>query len=102
MSHASGPDAHAVHTKTYLAVFVALMILTVVTVSVSGLHLAVPIAIAVALVIAGIKGSLVASYFMHLKGEKRWIYLSLVITVVFFLFLLFIPLWTIQDKIVYR
>lgn len=75
-------------------VFVGLAFLTVVTVSVSYLHLATSAAILVALVIATIKGSLVASYFMHLISERKLIYIVLLFTVLFFAVLMFLPVAT--------
>ena len=87
------------HTKIYINVFLALMVLTIITVAVSYVHLAIPLAILVALVIATVKGSLVASFFMHLVGERRIIYASLLLTVVFWVFLMFIPLLTQSDHI---
>jgi cytochrome c oxidase subunit 4 len=85
--------------RTYIAVFVALMVLTVVTVAASSVHMAVPFAITVALIIAIAKGSLVASVFMHLSHEKKIIYASLVLTVVLFVFLIFLPVFTDADQI---
>ena len=85
--------------RSYMTVFVMLLIFTVITVGVSRFHAAVPVAIAVALVIAGMKGSMVAGIFMHLNHERRWIYGSLILTVVFFVVLLFIPLFTSLDSL---
>jgi cytochrome c oxidase subunit IV len=82
------------HVKAYIAVFVALMVLTIVTVAISYLHLSLPVAVAVALLVATIKGSLVACYFMHLISEKKLIYAVLVLTVVFFAVLLALPVVT--------
>ena len=82
------------HVRVYITVFVALMALTLITVAVSYLNLSTPMAIAVAVFIATIKGSLVACYFMHLISEKRLIYAVLVITVVKFVALLFLPVLT--------
>jgi caa(3)-type oxidase subunit IV len=48
-------------------------------------------AIAVALVIALVKGSLVAAYFMHLISERRLVYAVLALTVFFFGVLLWGP-----------
>jgi cytochrome c oxidase subunit IV len=45
------------------------------------------------------KGSMVASIFMHLSHEKKWIYGALLLTVVFFIVLLFVPLATVSDTI---
>jgi len=91
-------DHHAAdidrHVKVYITVFVALMVLTLVTVGISYLELSVPVAIAVAMLVATIKGTLVASYFMHLLTEKKLILAVLVLTVAFFVVLLFVPVIT--------
>ena len=87
------------HVKVYLMVFAALMVLTVITVGVASLSLTIPLAIALALVIATVKGSLVASYFMHLVSEKSPIYWTLMLTAVFFVALMFLPLLTMLDGI---
>ena len=79
------------HVRVYITVFVALMALTVITVGVSYLHLSVPLAVTVALLVATVKGSLVACYFMHLISEKKLIYAVLALTVVFFIALLALP-----------
>ena len=98
---ASMTSDHAVdidrHVKVYITVFVALMVLTIVTVAVSRFHLPVPIAVTVALLVAIIKGSLVACYFMHLISEKKLIYAVLVLTAVFFVVLLTLPIFTVSD-----
>jgi cytochrome c oxidase subunit IV len=84
--------------RVYIRVFVALMVLTVITVGVAQLHLPVGLAITVALFVAIIKGSLVALFFMHLSHERKAIYSTLALTVVFFLFLMAIPKWTEDDN----
>ena len=75
------------------------MALTIVTVAVSYLHLPVKAAIAVALLIATVKGSLVACYFMHLISEKKLILWVMLLTVAFFVVLLLVPTFTVVDKI---
>jgi caa(3)-type oxidase subunit IV len=85
--------------RTYLKIGAALFVFTGVTVAVNQIHLAVPFAITVALIIAGTKGSMVASVFMHLSHEKKWIYGALALTVVGFFILLFVPLFTVLDGI---
>ena len=94
-------DSHPIdidkHVRTYILVFVSLMVLTLVTVSVSYLHLPVHQAIMVALVIATIKGSLVACYFMHLVSEKKLIYAVLALTAIFFIVLIALPSFTVHD-----
>jgi len=87
------------HVRAYILVFVALMALTLITVAVSYLHLPVNQAIMVALLIATVKGSLVASYFMHLISEKKLILWVMVLTVVFFIVLLLFPTFTATDRI---
>ena len=98
--HAATSD-HAVdidkHVKVYITVFVALMVLTLVTVAISRLHLSVPIAVTVALLVAIIKGSLVACYFMHLISEKKLIYAVLGLTIFFFIALMALPVITFGD-----
>ena len=98
--HAATSD-HAVdidrHVRVYITVFVALMVLTIITVSVSRLHLSVPIAVTVALLVATVKGSLVACYFMHLISEKKLIYAVLALTAVFFAALLALPAITVSN-----
>jgi cytochrome c oxidase subunit 4 len=85
------------HVRIYITVFVALMVLTIITVAIAELHLPVHIAISIALLVATIKGSLVACYFMHLISEKKLIYAVLLLTVVFFIALLSLPVVTHSD-----
>jgi cytochrome c oxidase subunit 4 len=85
------------HVRIYITVFVALMVLTVVTVAISRLHLSVPMAVTVALLVATVKGGLVACYFMHLISEKKLIYVVLIITVAFFIALMALPVITWSD-----
>ena len=70
-------------SKKYGWVGLSLLLLTVMTVTVSRLNLGFALAIFVALLIATLKGSLVASCFMHLASEKKVIYLLLLFTVLF-------------------
>ena len=85
------------HDRIYIMVFVTLIVLTVVTVTVSRFHLPVPVAVTVALIVATIKGSLVACYFMHLISEKKLILAVLALTAVFFAALLALPIFTVSD-----
>ena len=82
------------HVKIYFRVFAVLAILTIVTVTVSYLHLPLWPAIIIALLIATLKGSLVAGFFMHLFYEKRLIFIILALAVSFFLCLLLLPVVT--------
>jgi cytochrome c oxidase subunit IV len=85
------------HVKVYISVFVTLMVLTIVTVAISRFHLSVPVAVTIALLVATIKGSLVACYFMHLISEKKLIYAVLALTVVFFIALMALPVITHEN-----
>ncbi len=96
-------DEHAVdvkkHVRIYITVFVALLALTLITVAVSYLHLPTAPAVVLALVIATIKGSLVACYFMHLISERKLIFVVLTFTGIFFLGLLLLPYFTELDAV---
>ena len=85
-------------TRTYVLVFVALAALTLITVAVSYLDLTIGAAVVVALLIASVKGSLVAGFFMHLIGERKLIYYVLLLTLVFLVALIFLPMGTIADN----
>jgi cytochrome c oxidase subunit 4 len=89
--HAADIDRHV---RIYITVFVALMVLTIVTVAISRVHFPVAIAVTMALLVATVKGSLVACYFMHLLSEKRLIHAVLALTVAFFVVLLALPVLT--------
>ena len=92
--HAADIDRHV---RVYITVFVALMVLTIVTVAISRYHFPVPIAVTMALIVAIVKGSLVACYFMHLVSEKKLIYAVLALTAAFFVVLLALPVLTVHD-----
>ena len=92
--HAADIDRHV---KVYITVFVALMVLTIITVAISRFHLPVAMAVTVALLVATIKGSLVACYFMHLISEKKLIIAVLALTAFFFVALLTLPVVTVHD-----
>jgi caa(3)-type oxidase subunit IV len=85
--------------RTYMMIGAALLVFTGITVAANLLNLSVPAAITLALIIASIKASMVAAVFMHLNHEKRWIYGSLILTVAFFVILMFVPLFTTMDSL---
>jgi len=86
------------YVKTCIAVFASLMVLTIVTVAVSYLHLDTPSAIAVGLLVATVKASLVALFFMHLISERNAIYYLLCLTAMFFLLLMYLPSGWYHDE----
>ncbi len=65
--------SHDQGNRTYLLVWAALIVLTGVTVAVSYVHLGM-MNVVVALLIASVKASLVALFFMHLKQESRLVW----------------------------
>ena len=82
------------HLRVYVMVFVALAVLTVVTVALSYLQLPTALAITVAMVVATVKASLVAGYFMHLLSEEKVILWLLLLCAAFLVFLFALPLGT--------
>ena len=99
MAHDQAHDIKA-HVRLYYKIFGTLLALTLITVAVSYLHLPRTPAVALALAIATFKASLVAMFFMHLKGERRIIFWSLYVTAVFFVLVFALPMWTEGDHIV--
>ncbi len=103
MAQTHSVDEVKKHVRVYLMVFGALAVLTVVTVAVGYLHLPIGPALAVALVIALVKGGLVASYFMHLVSERKVIYWVLILTGVFLvcMFIIFVSAYHDQEGSVF-
>jgi caa(3)-type oxidase subunit IV len=85
------------HIKTYLTVGGALLVLTGVTVAAASLPGGVATHVTIALIIAALKGSMVAAIFMHLNHEKMWVYGSLALTAAFFVVLMMLPGFTTAD-----
>ena len=99
MSSEHSTESIQEHIRVYLMVFGALGILTVVTVLASYLEISTSEGIFLALIIASVKASLVAGYFMHLITEKNTIIWILILTVVFFFVMLFLPLVSFTDQV---
>ena len=87
------------HIQVYIKVFIALAILTLVTVAVSYLNVSFIEAFFIAMTVATIKGSLVLGFFMHLISEKQMIIWILVATLISFIILMFIPLINVTDQV---
>lgn len=91
----SEQDNHIVSTKTFVSIWIALLILTVITVTVAKLDLGA-FSTFTAIVIASIKAGLVLWFFMHLKYEKRLLKLLLlvpIITLAVIIGLTFVDVW---------
>ena len=82
--------SHGVKYRTYIRVWLGLIILTATTVSLAGMNLR-RLAILSALLIAGTKSGLVLTYYMHLKSERLLIF-KVLIPLVLAVFLVFIIL----------
>ena len=72
--------------RIYFVVWGALIVLTAVTVAVSYVHLGL-MNVVVALLVASVKASLVALFFMHLRYESRLVW-GFALTPIFFLLLI--------------
>src|SRR5213075_3547465 len=95
-SHSDTAHSHDIskHVKVYVAVFVALLVGTVLTVGMYYVHFeSVAVTVTIALFIATIKASLVAGFFMHLISEKKAIYAILLATVFFFASMMYLTVW---------
>jgi cytochrome c oxidase subunit 4 len=74
-------EHHIVPYTTFIFVWIALIVLTAVTITVARLHLG-NFSILAALAIATIKAGLVLWFFMHLKYEARLFKLLLLVPIV--------------------
>jgi len=74
-THTHTEGNHITSNKTYIIVWATLMVMTAITVYVSYINFGM-LNIVIALVIASIKASIVALYFMHLKIEDSitWVF----------------------------
>jgi len=75
---------HPVKDSLYVGIFVALIALTGATVGVSYMDLGGMGNLAVGLLIASVKATLVALFFMHLKGEERIFFGIIIFSLVLF------------------
>ena len=87
------------HVQGYIAVFGALLGLTLATVAVASLRLPVAPTVGLGLAIAAAKASLVVLFFMHLKSEKPMVFWPLALTAFLFAALFALVLWTEADHI---
>lgn len=74
--------AHVAPAKLYWGIFFALIVLTVLTVGLAGIHLG-KANLAIAIVVASIKAALVCTFFMHLSHDNRFHAIMLVSSVLF-------------------
>ena len=74
--------------RTYIIVWIALLILTVLTWGVSYINLGMG-NVAVALLIASLKAALVALFFMHLRYENRLVWAFALVPLLFLALIIF-------------
>jgi cytochrome c oxidase subunit 4 len=95
MSDAHSHEAIKKHNKVYVAIFVALLVGTIVTVWLNYFHFdSVALTVSIALFVATVKASLVAGFFMHLISEKKAIYAMLAATFFFFAAMMYLLVWS--------
>jgi cytochrome c oxidase subunit 4 len=91
--------SHVVSLRLLVAVWAALMVLTVITVGAVQIDLGSTLNLVIAMVIATIKAGLVIAIFMHLWFDKRFnllVFLSSVLFVVLFITV------ALQDRVEYQ
>ena len=84
-------EHHVVPLKVYLGVFLALCVLTVVTVVATGYDFG-PLNLIVALAVAITKASLVVLFFMHARYSPKLTGLVIASSIAFFVILVFLTL----------
>ncbi len=82
-------SAHISSVKSYVGIWLTLMVLTVVTAAVAFVDLG-PLNTVVALVIASFKALLVVLFFMHVKYTSEKMTKAVIVSTLFFLFLLLV------------
>ena len=85
-------EHHVVPLKVYLGVFLALCVLTVITVAVTGYDFG-PLNLIVALAVAITKASLVVLFFMHARYSPKLTGVVIAASIAFFVILVFLT-WT--------
>lgn len=86
------------HVKLYMVVLGALLVGTILTVLASKVEMGGSMNLVVALLIAGVKATMVAAIFMHLKWEKSIsIWWPLALCGFFFIVLLALPVLVAND-----
>lgn len=85
-SHAPTPApaaAHHISNRTYLIVFGWLAFLTAVEVAVAALALQENVKVILLVAIAVIKAALVVLFYMHLRYDSKWYWVTLLVPIFF-------------------
>lgn len=75
------PEDHLIGTRTYVIVWIALLILLAATIAISQMQLLMKFSVLGSLFIASVKAALVLAFFMHLKYEGRFLKIMLALTI---------------------
>ncbi len=97
-SHSS--HHHIIPLKTYLGVFGALLVLTVITVAAAQFDFGAMNGV-VAMVIASTKAFFVLAYFMHLKYDEKTFIVCFALSIFFLVLMYFLSFLDIVTRIVY-
>lgn len=100
-THVQHSENHGVHShmKALALTFVALIVLTIITVKIAKVDFgSVAINITIAMFIASIKGLLVALYFMHLKWEEKLIVFFAALSIPFLVLMVSTMVWDVAEK----
>ncbi len=76
--------------KLFIMVWVSLIALTGIEVFLAYQHLAIKVMLAVLMSLSVVKASLIISYFMHLRYERRSLVLTLMPALVFVIVMMFV------------
>ena len=94
---ASHSESYKTYTRKCLLIFLAVLCGTGLMVGVSFAALASGVRIALILAIACVNAFLVAGHLMHLISERKMVYIVLLFTVIFFVALMGLTIWSHAD-----
>ena len=98
MSASHSPEVVKKHRTVYLAVFFGLLIGTAITVGMYYVHFEkLSTTVTIAMIVATVKASLVAAFFMHLSHERKTIYSTLLVTAFFLAAMMYLFVHTRND-----
>src|SRR5690348_16252678 len=77
------PTTHRISNRTYLIVFVWLAVFTGIEVAVAAVGLQENVRIIILVVLAVLKALLVVLFYMHLRYDSKWYWITLLVPVAF-------------------
>ena len=84
-SHAptAAPATHHISNRTYLIVFAWLTVMTAIEVAIAALPIQENVQVIVLVALAIIKAALVVLFYMHLRYDSKWYWVTLLVPVFF-------------------